>query len=211
VVLTPHKLNVITSFTREMAESSNVEAFVRQLLSESAALAIDKTLFGTQADDGVTPAGLLNGITALTAATSTVGRADAMVADIENMVAAIAAAGGGASVVFVASPPQAIAMQIVVGPRFADAVFASTVLPAKTIIAIEARSLVATVDSVAPEFDVKQSPTLMMSTTPTDVIAGGPTRSMFQIDAIALKMSLRNMDWKLRVAGHVAWVRNVNW
>jgi hypothetical protein len=211
VVLQPHKLNVITSFTREMAELSNIETFVRSLLSESVALAVDKALFSnTQADDGITPGGLLYGVTALTAATSTVGRADAMVADVENLIGAIAAAGGGASPIFICSPPQAIAMQIVVGPRFADAVFASTILAPRTIICVEPRSVVVTIDSVTPEFDVKESPTLMMSTTPTDVIAGGPTRSMFQIDALALKMSLRDIDWKLR-APHVAWVSGTNW
>ena len=61
--LQPHKLVVITSYTREMTEQSAIEAVSRALISEATALALDKALFGTQADDGITPGGILNGIT----------------------------------------------------------------------------------------------------------------------------------------------------
>jgi len=64
--LTPHKLCVLTSYTREQAEHSAIEQISRALISESTGLALDKTLFGTQADDGITPGGLLNGATQVT-------------------------------------------------------------------------------------------------------------------------------------------------
>jgi hypothetical protein len=209
VTLTPHKLTVITTFTREMAESSNIEVFVRQLLSESAALALDKCLFGAQADDGVTPPGLLHGVAALTASTATV-RSDAMAQDLGNLVQALANAGGGANPVFICAAAQAIAMRIFAGPRFDDSILASTVLPAGTVICIEPRSLVATVDAAVPEFDIKTAPLLQMSSPAVDVIAGAPTRSMFQIDSLAMRMALRDIDWKLR-APHLSWVQATNW
>src|SRR5262249_10949057 len=63
--LTPHKLMVVVSFTNEMVRSSNIAAISEALLSEATALKLDQTLLGTQADDGVTPGGILNGVTAL--------------------------------------------------------------------------------------------------------------------------------------------------
>src|SRR5262249_47699836 len=47
--LFPHKLAVVSSLTREMMESSNAEAMVKQVLVESTGPAIDKVLFSANA------------------------------------------------------------------------------------------------------------------------------------------------------------------
>jgi hypothetical protein len=211
VTLTPHKLNVITLFTREMIDTSNIDAFVRSLLSESAALALDKALFGTQADDGITPPGLLHGVAAITASAATTGRRDAMAQDVENLVQAIAVTGGGSTPAFVCAAAQATAMKLLASPKFDYPIFASMVLPAGTCICVETRSVVATINNVVPEFSVAEATLLQMdNSAPVDVVAGSPTRSVFQLDSLALKMSLRNVDWKMR-APHVSWVQNTNW
>jgi hypothetical protein len=49
VTLAPRKLSVVTVFSREMAESSNVENIVKQTLSESAGLALDAAMFSPSA------------------------------------------------------------------------------------------------------------------------------------------------------------------
>src|SRR5262249_1154698 len=64
-VLQPRKLMVIVSFSRELAESSAIEAISRALISEATSLALDKAMFSTAADDGITPGGILAGITPL--------------------------------------------------------------------------------------------------------------------------------------------------
>ena len=61
------------------------------MLSEASAIELDRALFGTQADDGVTPGGLLHGVTPLAAATGT-DRLGNMAADIETLIAALGAA-----------------------------------------------------------------------------------------------------------------------
>jgi hypothetical protein len=210
--LTPHRLSVISSFTREMVDTSNVEMFVRSLLSESAALAVDKALFGSQADDSITPPGLLNGVTPITAATGS-SRRDNMAGDVEALIAQLATAGGGADAVFVAAPGQAAAIKTYVGPKFDYPILTSMVLPAGQVICIEPRSLVATISAATPEFSVAENTLLHMETVPGDIVAGAPstpTKSLFQLDALALKMTLRDLDWKMRAA-HVAVVNNVNW
>jgi hypothetical protein len=101
-------------------------------------------------------------------------------------------------------------MKLLASPKFDYPIFASMVLPAGTVICVETRSVVATIDTVVPEFSVAEATLLQMDTSPVDVVAGSPTRSVFQLDSLALKMSLRNVDWKLR-APHVSWVQATNW
>ena len=58
----------------------------------------------------------------------------------------------------------------------------------------------------------------MESTTPLPIASGAqgsgvlatPAKSMFQIDAIAIKIKLR-ASWAWRTAGAVSWVASVNW
>lgn len=66
--LKPHKILVITTFTREQAESSNIEQFVRLALSEAAAAAIDTKLLSADAETSASPGGILAGATHVTPA-----------------------------------------------------------------------------------------------------------------------------------------------
>jgi hypothetical protein len=208
--LAPHKLAVVSVFTAEMLAASNIDSFTRSLLSESAALAFDAALFGSQADNGVTPPGLLAGVSASTPASGTDKREN-MLADLGTLVQDIASRGGGGDPAFVMAPAQAVFAKGYLGPHFDAPVLASMVLPAGTAICIEQRSVVATIAAVTPEFSTAESTLLMMDdSAPTDVVAGSPTRSLFQIDSTALKMTLRGIDWKMR-APHVALIDAVNW
>src|SRR5262249_34494245 len=78
-----------------------------------------------------------------------------------------------------------------------------------TIIPLEPSSFVS-VCAPDPEFRISEAPLLHTETqTPTDVVVGSPTRSMFQVDAFALRMTLR-ASWGMR-APHVAVVNGVTW
>jgi hypothetical protein len=65
--LTPHKLAVMTWLTGEMARNVNAEQLIRQALIESAGPTIDKS-YSRPLRPQPAPAGLLNGIAALTPA-----------------------------------------------------------------------------------------------------------------------------------------------
>ena len=48
-ILRPRKLSVITAYSREQAESSNLENIVRATLTEAAGLALDAKMFSADA------------------------------------------------------------------------------------------------------------------------------------------------------------------
>jgi hypothetical protein len=205
-ILAPRKLAVITPYTREMAESSNLEAIARALISEATALALDAALFSTAADDGAHPAGILNGVTPLTPTTG--GGAAALAGDVKNLITALVAAGAGRAPILITNATQAASLSLLAGAKFDMDVLASTQIAPGTIIAIEPSSFVSAMSAV-PAFEVSDQTTIHMDTAPTDVVAGVPTRSLFQTDSIALKMNL-TASWTMR-APHVAVVNSVTW
>src|SRR5262249_46525253 len=66
LVLAPRKVAVIVVMTREMAESSNLEAIAKALISEALGIALDVAFLSTAVDDGVKPGGILAGVTPIT-------------------------------------------------------------------------------------------------------------------------------------------------
>src|SRR5262249_26063767 len=137
-------------------------------------------------------------------------------ADIEALVAAIAASYGGGSVAFVCSPGQAAALKFWSGDRFDYPILPSSALPAGTVIARESANLVASIAGGVPTLSTSTGATLHFeSDTPQDITGGSPSpaapvRSMFQVDAVALRMVVQGVDWAMR-APHAQWMTSVNW
>jgi HK97 family phage major capsid protein len=210
--LTPHKLCVITSYSREMAEASAIEAVSRALIQEASALALDKALFGTQADDGITPGGILNGVAPITATAG--GGINALNGDIKALMAALSAAYAGAAPVLIMNPVQATSLRTVASPLFAIPILESTALAAGTVIMVEPSSFVSAFDAT-PEFDVVTAPLFHYEDTSPQDITGGtpspavPVRSLFQTDSIGLRMILK-AAWGMR-APHIAVVNGATW
>jgi len=100
-ILHPRRLSVISIFTREMAESSNIENITRQTLGEATGLALDQKMFSADAASANAPAGLFNGVTPLTPTTG--GGLTAMEGDLKSLFAALAASSGGETAVIVAA------------------------------------------------------------------------------------------------------------
>jgi HK97 family phage major capsid protein len=215
VSLKPHKLAIITSYTNELAASSNIEAVVRSMLAENSAIELDRALFSTAAADATVPGGILAGVAPLAAATGGDALAN-MTEDIRNLVAALGAAYGGLDPTFVASPGQAAALKFWAGEQFDYAILPSAALAAGTIIAVEGASIAASIADAVPEFSVSEGALLHYEdTTPQDITGGSPSpavpvKSLFQTDAVSLKMILQNVSWAMR-APHIAWCQNVNW
>ena len=117
VSLTPTKLSVISTFSEEMATYGmpSIEGIIRQAMSDDTGIALDSFLIdNVAASAGVRPAGLLNGVTPITASAATPALA-AMVADLKALVAAITAAGGGGRgpIAILLNPAQALALNFV--------------------------------------------------------------------------------------------------
>ena len=210
--LVPRKLAVLTSYTREQSESSNIEALVKVAIGEATGLALDAKIFSADAASAAAPAGLLNGVVPIAAATG--GGTTAMAADIAALIAALGANGAGASPVLVVAVPQATTLKLLAGPKFDLPILASASLPSGTVIAIEPSSFISGFTS-PPDFSTSSgSATVHEEDTNVLPIVGpggtaSPVMSFFQHDVIGLKMLLRGA-FCMR-AKHIAVVNNTTW
>jgi HK97 family phage prohead protease len=236
VSLTPTKLSVISTFSEEMATYGmpSIEGIIRQAMSDDTGIALDTYLIdNVAASAGVRPAGLLNGVTPITASAATPAPA-AMIADLKALVGAITAAGGGGRgpVAILINPAQALSLsfaQTTTGDfLFADAAQAaskfgvrfivSATVPAAKVIAVDAADF-ATATGDVPRFAVSTEATLHEEDTAPLALGTGtqgsgvlavPMRSLFQTDAVAIRMSLY-VSWVMRRASMVQTIASVTW
>jgi hypothetical protein len=207
--LLPHKLASIAVLTREMVESSNAEAIIGDTLVRSAGLALDAVLFGNTVATPAAPAGIRNGIVALTAS----GNADAFGAFFEDMATLLNGVGqvGGNGPFFIVSSIGRLASA---SGRYGslkaegtDAMIIPVASPAvgADVIVIAPQALAAAI-SPTPDIETASTGTLLMDTVPTGTFGStGPERSLFQSDSIALKLRWP-VSWVLRDARGVAWL-----
>jgi hypothetical protein len=209
-VLRPRKLAVLSVVTREMAESSNIEEVVRQTLGEATGLALDLAMFSSFAGDATRPPGLFAGATPITPTAG--GGSNAVYTDLKNLFAALAAAhSAGKTAIIVAAAPQAVVLKSTVGPQFDTPILASTALVAGTVGVVESVSFVSGFGST-PEFSVSKTGAVHFEdTTPSaDIGTAVPVKSLFQIDALGLKMTL-SASWGMRAANHAQVISGTSW
>jgi hypothetical protein len=214
--LNVHKIEVDVVVTRELSEASNIEDVLRMLLTEMAGLAIDAAVFSTAAASTQKSAGILHGLTALTGSTAGAGF-DGCGADLGTLAADVASRGGGRVIAFIASPQQATQIRFWAGGQFdlvpgGDTtlpVASSAVLPTGTLIGIEPASLAYSFG--APTFSITKIAALQLDDAPanTAIMTSTPVKSMWQIDAMALRMTLWG-DFCMR-APHVSFMQGVAW
>jgi HK97 family phage major capsid protein len=231
--LTPKKLAVISTFTREIAEHSvpAIEGLIRDAIQEDTSVAIDTVLLDATAASAIRPAGLRNGVTVTTATSG--GTITALVTDAKNLIAALISATNGnvRAPVWIMNPAQALAISLTSNAGgdfvFQDAinngmflgypVIQSPTVAAGMVLLVDAADFVS-VTGDEPRFDVSDQATLHMEdTTPLAIGTAGspntvaaPVRSMFQTDSLALRMILP-MNWTLRRTGVLAWTQSVTW
>jgi HK97 family phage prohead protease/HK97 family phage major capsid protein len=233
VSLSPTKLSVISTFTEEMATYSaqSIEQIIRQAMSDDTSIALDTYLIdAVAASAGVRPAGLLNSVTPITASVLTPATA-AMVADLKALIAAIVAAGGGRNIAIIINPAQALSLgfaqtttgdflftdQQQAGSKFGVRFIVSATCAAGRVIAVDCADF-AVAQGDTPRFAISTDATLHEEdTTPLAIGTAGapatvaaPTRSLFQTDAVAIRMSLY-VSWVMRRAGMVQTIASVSW
>ena len=213
---TPAKLNlrklaVIVTLTEEMTRASNLEDLLRAMLTSAAGLAIDAQMFSTTAGDATKPAGLFVGLTPVVATAAPATGFDACGQDLGLLVQDIASRGGGRNPFFVAAPAQATSIRFFAGAQFGDTdlrVAGSVGMPVKSCACIEPESLAFAI--AEPEFAIANVAAVQQEdTTPTDLLTTSPVKSMYQIDAFALRMVVW-AAWAMR-APHASYMTAVNW
>jgi HK97 family phage major capsid protein len=231
--LTPKKLGVITTLTREIAEYSNpaIEGLLRNAIQEDTSVALDTVLLDATAASSTRPAGLRNGVTVVTATSG--GGFAALVGDIKALVGALITASSGnlRNPVWLMNPVQAIAISLtqnaggdfpfaaeINGGRFQGyPVILSSTVTAGMVILLDADDFVS-VEGDAPRFDVSDQAVLHMEdttplaigTTGSPATVAAPARSLWQTDSMALRMVMQ-VNWTLRRAGTLAWTQSVTW
>jgi HK97 family phage major capsid protein len=232
--LTPKKMAVITTWTREIDEHSvpAIQGLLRDAIQYDTGVALDAILLDANAATTVRPAGILNGVAGLTPTAG--GGFAALTGDIKQLSGALLTGtlGNVRNPRWLMNPQQvnsaglAIATGAGVFP-FRDEIsqgrlggwpiIQSGTVPAGTVIAIDAADFVS-VTGDGPRFEISDQATLHMEdTTPTDISTAGtpavvayPAKSMFQTDSMALRL-IMPINWTIRRAGTVAWVAGVTW
>ena len=227
ITLIPHKMGVISVYSREMAAYSNpsIESIIRQGIEDDTSITIDTLLLDATAESATRPAGLRYGISSAGTASTAKGYA-AVLADLALLTAPFFNVNAGRSLALIMNPQQRMQLGFAPGPdgtfgwstaftnRFT--IIESTTVTAGTVIMVDAADFVSV--NGAPEFDITEQATLHLEdTAPLNVgVAGAPatvaapTQSMYQTAQIAIRMLL-NVTWAMRRTGMVQYLTGVNW
>jgi HK97 family phage prohead protease/HK97 family phage major capsid protein len=232
--LTPKKMAVITTWTREIDEHSvpAIEGLLRAAIGEDTAISLDAILLDANPATLVRPAGILNGVSGLTPTAG--GGFTAVIGDIKQLTGALITGtlGNVRNPVWLMNPQQVNSLGLVAMPGFGAFPFRAEVaagnlggwpiidagtVPLGTVIAMDAADYVS-VTGDGPRFEISDQATLHLEdTTPTDIsttgtppVAAFPVKSMFQTDSLALRLILP-INWTIRRPGTVAWVAGVTW
>jgi len=224
VTLSPKKLAVIGTFSREIFERStpNIESLIRRFMIEDTTIAIDTQFISATAATTVAPGGVLHGVTPIVSGGST---PDKIAADLSAAITAMIGAGGGVKPYFIMNPAlqsRIAFMQNSVGtPAFPEAVtgnnlrnipvVTSLTVPATTILLVDADSI--GIAGGTPQFLGSNQATLHEEYVAADtkpIVGAGtgtagatdladianPVRSLYQTDSLALRMVM-DLDWSV--------------
>jgi HK97 family phage prohead protease len=221
VTLTPKKLAVISSYTKEMEDFSTpaIEALLRDAIQNDTAISLDSVLLDANPATTVRPPGLLNGVTPLTATAA--GGFTAIIGDIKQMTNALLTPtrGNVRNPVWLLNPIQVNSLKLTVAPNTGDFIFAeqmaagglngfpvidSGTVPPGSMTLLDAADFVA-VGAEAPRFELSDQATLHFEdTTPLQIGTPGtpptvaaPAQSLWQTDSLALRLVMR-LNWYIR-------------
>ena len=223
ITLSPHKVGVITRYSREIAmySSPSLEGLVRSAIIRKTGAMLDSLLIDAVAGTTTRPAGLANGVSALTATAG--GGYAAIIGDLTKLTAPFYAANAGDNLVMLINPAQGLQLTMSPGPgntgfnwsqQFTNrlTVVESTVVPSGNVYMIEASDFVSVMGT--PEFEVSEEATLHIEdTAPTHINPGtpaSPVESMFQTNQLALRLILTT-TWAMRRTGMVQYLTGANW
>jgi HK97 family phage prohead protease/HK97 family phage major capsid protein len=232
ITLNPFKLAVISVFSEEIGDHSTpaIEAIIRDAMRDDTSEAIDGYLIDNVAASAARPAGLLNGLSTLTPSAAA-DKTQAMIADIKLLRQTIIGNGGGRDIVLIMNSAQSTGIDLATtangllfngaaegASRFGVGLIVSNTVPAARVIAVDAEDFASATGDV-PRYAISADATLHMEdTTPLAIASGAqgsgvlatPTRSLFQTDSIAIRMTWP-ITWAMRRTGMVAFMDAVTW
>lgn len=236
VTLTPKKMGVITTMTREITEHStpSIEAIIRNAILEDTGIAIDTILLDNIDKDTTRPEGFQHvGGAALTATAG--GGIAALIGDIKAMLNDVITTSFGnlRSLVWIINPADVVAASLMQGATgsgdmpFRDElgrgtlagfpVIQTTTGTNDTWYLVEAADFI-TATGDAPNFSVsdqavlheEDTTPLALASVATPNTVAAPMRSLWQTDTIAIRM-IMDINWAFKRVNMVAWQTGLTW
>jgi HK97 family phage major capsid protein len=212
VVIGPSKkMAHILVWSRELGKRSDAEQIFTQMLKEDIAAGIDSAFFASTAGSATQPAGLLFGVTPLTASGAT--GSVALTEDLSALASAVATGGSG-SVTFVMNP-QRLAMLRIIAPQLAASgdFVASAAVSVNRVVAVDGAEFLVAIDD-APEILQSEEAVIHMSDVPLPLMAAGvqadPQRSLWQTATVAARV-IHSIDFVKRRSGAAAYLDGAGW
>ena len=233
VSLTPKKLGVISTLTREMSEYSipSLEGIIRDGIVQDTGVAIDTILMDNNAATTIRPQGMQNVAGPALGPTAGGGLA-AFTGDLRLMVSDVITTTSGniRSPVWIMNPGDVLAAGLTQATATGDFPFRAELGTGRLLGYPIIQSTTGTNDTMylmdaadfataigTPMFDVSDVATLHMEdTTPAQIVSGtGPTvatpvRSLFQTDSIGIRL-VWPLDWAVRRTNVVAFITTLSW
>lgn len=229
VNLTPLKVAALSVITNELIRESSpsAEMLVRDALIEAIAQKIDTTVFSTDsAADGISPAGLLQGLTAI----GSVGDdGESVRADVKNLYAPFITAKHAAGLCFVMNPALAKALQLMTnalgqqefpgigtggGTFLGDKVFTGDNITSTHVILVDPRQIYK-IGDMGIQISISKEAMIEMGTDATGAAlvptaASKQLVSMFQSESTAIKI-VRPINFAKRRTTAVAYVDDADY
>jgi hypothetical protein len=212
--IAPKKLAVLSHFSLELAEKSvpTIEAVIRQAIADDTSQLLDAKMLDNVAGSVSRPAGLLNGVTPIAAASG--GGIAALAADLGAIAAAISAPS---DLVYIMNPADQIRAVTLAPGLITVPIITAAGLAAKQVVCVDAADFVSA-EGDAPRYDASDGGTLheedttplAIATTGSPNVVAAPTRSLWQTDAVAIRL-IQFVCWAMRRAGRVSTVASVTW
>lgn len=226
VSLTPLKVAALAVISNELIRDSSPDAemLVRDSLAEASAQRVDTTFLSSAAGvSGVSPAGLLNGVTGIATAGND---ADGLRADIKALYAAFIAAKNASNLWMAANPSLAKSISLMTnalgqtefemaGDRLlGDRIVLGDNVDASRLILIKPTDVYRIGDlgvqvSISKDAMIEQS-TVPTGATDTPVAASQAFTSMFQSESTAIKI-VRPINFAKRRASAVTFITGANY
>ena len=232
ILVSPFKMAVITTMTRELAQRSSpaAEPLFRQMMIEDTAVAIDAAFMDNGAASAVRPAGL-QVLGTGSAATGT-GDVGDVITDLRAMVTSMMNAGAGRRPVWIMGEGTRIGLslktstsedtfpfqaEIARGTLLGYPVITSITVPTGLVFLLDQAELAQGYGD-SPAIDMSNQATLHMEdttplaigTTGTPTVVAAPTRSLFQTDSLGLRL-VWDITWNLRRPGAAQFRTGVAW
>ena len=231
--LTPKKLAVITTWTKEMGDHSipAIEGLLRQAVLEDTAISLDTVLLSANPATTIAPAGLRSYQAGLTPTAG--GDFAALVGDIKQLYGSLLTLTNGnvRAPVILMNPQEELSIRLMQPPNAATplfpfqeqldqdklvdaAVISSGTVPLQQVMMVDAADFVS-VGAEGPRLEISDQATLHMEdSTPQDITGGTPSpavpvKSMWQTDSLALRLVMP-MNFMMR-RPVVSWVTGVTW